>query len=227
MPAYMYLKNSVQCLHTAHCSHCLSTWAGLTVTTPQTKVKEWRMEPDVQLTEFSSRTSETETESDIETDREDHVHDEHVSNGSVSFTASICSCLVRSSSTVPKDHYLLVYIAMILVGMGVLFPWNSFVSALDYFIYLYGPYYPEVAIPFTNLLVTLGSMGFTIATVNFLPLHCRISFGYVMFIIVLVFLPLFDLVIHNCLVSPLAGFLVTLCSVVLMGLGSGGELRGF
>ena len=131
-----------------------------------------------------------------------------------------------NSRTREPGNYLLVYIAMILVGTGVLLPWNSFVSALDYFIYLYGPYYPEDAIPLTYLLVTLCSTIFTIATANCLPLHCRIGFGYVTFIIVLVFLPLFDIVIHNCFVSPWAGFWLTLCSVVLMGLGSGGELGG-
>ena len=134
-------------------------------------------------------------------------------------------CCPSSAVTEPKDRFFLAYFAMFLIGMGVLFPWNSFVSALDYFMSLYRPYNPEVAIPITYLVVTLVSMGFTTAAVNVLPLHGRIGFGYVMFVIVLVFLPLFDLVMHNCLLYQLDGFLLTLCSVLLVGFGSGGECR--
>ena len=159
-------------------------------------------------------------DSEPETDRDNR----HLINESPDET-SLCCCQPSAVNiTVPKDRFFLAYFAMFLVGMGVLFPWNSFVSALDYFMSLYRPYNPEVAIPITYLVVTLVSMGFTTAAVNVLPLHGRIGFGYVMFTIVLVFLPLFDLsVIHNCLVSMLTGFLLTLCSVMLVGLGSGGE----
>ena len=125
-------------------------------------------------------------------------------------------------STAPKDQFFLVYIALFLVGMGVLFPWNSLVSAMDYFLFLYRPFNPEVAIPVTYLVVTLAAMGFTIATVNYLPLHARIGFGNVMFVIVLLFIPLLDIGIHNCTVTLPVGFALTLTSVVLVGSGSGG-----
>ena len=163
-----------------------------------------------------------EIDSEPEMDRDD----QHLSNESPDETP-LCCCQPSSAInlTVPKDRFFLAYFAMFLVGMGVLFPWNSFVSALDYFMFFYRPYRPEVAIPITYLVVTLVSMGFTTTAVNVLPLHGRIGFGYVMFIIALVFLPLFDLVIHNCLVSMLTGFLLTLGSAMLVGLGSGGECR--
>ncbi len=38
-----------------------------------------------------------------------------------------------------KDPFGLVYFIMILQGAGTLFPWNSFISAPDYFNTLYGP----------------------------------------------------------------------------------------
>ena len=159
--------------------------------------------------------------SEPETDRDD----QYLSNESPDETPLCCCQPSAVNLTVPKDRFFLAYFAMFLIGMGVLFPWNSFVSALDYFMFFYRPYKPEVAIPITYLVVTLFSMGFTTAAVNVFPLHGRIGFGYVMFIVVLVFLPLFDLVIHNCLVSMLTGFLITLSSVMLVGLGSGGECR--
>ena len=157
--------------------------------------------------------------SEPETDRDD----QHLSNESPDETPLCCCQPSAVNLTVPKDRFFLAYIAMFLVGMGVLFPWNSFVSALDYFMFLYRPYRPEVDIPITYLVVTLVSMGFTTTAVNVVPLHGRIGFGYVIFTIVLVFLPLFDLVMHNCLVSMLTGFLLTLGSVMLVGLGSGGK----
>ena len=174
--------------------------------------------------EFSPAKQSREIDSEPEMDRDDkHLIDE---SPGYEYKTPLCCC--QSSSvepTAPKDRFFLAYIAMFLIGMGVLFPWNSFVSALDYFMSLYRPYNPEVAIPITYLVVTLVSMGFTTAAVNVLPLHGRIGFGYVMFIIVLVFLPLFDLVMYNCLLYPLDGFLLTLCSAMLVGLGSGGECR--
>lgn len=33
----------------------------------------------------------------------------------------------------PKDRFSLVYCIMFLQGAGLLFPWNSFISAPDYF----------------------------------------------------------------------------------------------
>ena len=129
---------------------------------------------------------------------------------------------VTSSSESPRDKLFLVYLCLFLTGMGVLFPWNSFVSALDYFLFLYRSYHPEVAIPLTYLIITLAAMGFTISTVNLFPLHGRIGFGYVMFFITLLFIPLLDIGIHNCTVSSTAGFFLTLSGVVLVGVGSGG-----
>ena len=161
-----------------------------------------------------------EIDNEPETDRDN----KHLINESPDETPLCCCQSSAVNLTIPKDRFFLAYFAMFLVGMGVLFPWNSFVSALDYFMFFYRPYRPEVAIPITYLVVTLVSMGFTTAAVNVFPLHGRIGFGYVMFTVVLVFLPLFDLVINKCLVSMLAGFLLTLGSVMLVGLGSGGEI---
>ena len=39
--------------------------------------------------------------------------------------------------TPPKDRFGLAYNAFFLAGAGFLFPWNSFVAAVDYFLFLY------------------------------------------------------------------------------------------
>ena len=35
--------------------------------------------------------------------------------------------------SLPKDHYYLVYIIFFLQGVGMLFPWNVFITASEYF----------------------------------------------------------------------------------------------
>ena len=39
-----------------------------------------------------------------------------------------------SNEEVPVDSFNFVYFVMLLQGVGVLFPWNSFIAAPDYFV---------------------------------------------------------------------------------------------
>lgn len=124
----------------------------------------------------------------------------------------------------PRDHFNLVYVCMVITGAGFLFPWFSYITAVDYFFFLYKSDFPEVSIliPITYILVTLASTTFNVATVNRLPLHGRIGFGYVVFTISLLFVPLLDIGIHNCTVSTHVSYYLTLLSVAIVGTGSGG-----
>lgn len=121
------------------------------------------------------------------------------------------------------DRFYLVYLSMLLTGAGVLFPWNSFVVGVDYFQSLYPTKRPEIAIPVTYLTVTLASVLFNINTLKLFPLHGRIGFGYIMFFVALLFLPLLDVGINNCTVSTEVAFYLTLISVIVVSLGSGGR----
>ena len=125
----------------------------------------------------------------------------------------------------PKDRFHLVYICMLMAGAGFLFPWNSYITAIDYFILLYKHDFPQVteAIPMTYLITTFLSSTFNMSTVEQFPLHGRITFGYIMFSISLLFVPLLDIGIGNCTVSTHVSFYLTLLSIVVVGLGSGGK----
>ena len=150
---------------------------------------------------------------------------------------SLCDCVRRgysprardggTHSPPPKDHFNLVYVCMVLVGAGFLFPWNSYITAVDYFFFLYQEDFREVSviIPMTYLITTLLSSSFNVATIERFPIHGRIGFGYVMFFISLLFVSLLDIGIHNCTVSTHVSFYLTLLSVVVVGLGSGGEVE--
>ena len=123
----------------------------------------------------------------------------------------------------PKDSYKLVYFVFVLVAAGVLFPWNSFILAIDYFRFLYPTQHVENVIPYTDLTFTLLAVLFTVLLVNVLPLQLRICFGYLMFASVLAFIPSLDFGIHNCTVDTKLGFGFTVVAVVSIALGGGGE----
>lgn len=57
---------------------------------------------------------------------------------------------------IPVDKYNLVFIVIFLFGVGVLFPWNAFISAMDYFKLKYPNFPMEFGLPsffnFPNLI---------------------------------------------------------------------------
>ena len=169
-----------------------------------------------------------DTDSEVE---ETHLMGE---NGSPNFNeqstgdnTSLPSITVRNGksidTSVPKDQLHIIYIITILVSAGILFPWNSYISAIDYFKFLYPTQRVENVIPYTYMSLTLFSVVFTIGSINLFPLHGRIAFGYIIYFLVLLFIPLLDIGIHNCSVTTDIGFGLTVLSVVLVALGSGGK----
>lgn len=123
----------------------------------------------------------------------------------------------------PKDRCNGVYIILILLSLGFLTPFQSYVAGLDYFTYLYPNYRPELALPLSYLIVTLISIASTVGLINYFPLKFRICIGYAIFIVSLSTVLLLDFGIHNCTISTETGFTLTLLSVMFSGIGSGGE----
>lgn len=123
----------------------------------------------------------------------------------------------------PKDRFYLVYISMVVTGAGILFPYNSYIAAADYFYYIYPDKYPETVFPFTYMYVTVACVLFTVATLDMLPLHGRIFFGYVNFSIALLFVPLLDIGVSGCTLDTNVAFGLTVLSVAIYACGNGGE----
>lgn len=141
----------------------------------------------------------------------------------------VCPCLRKQrqqandpSLPPPEDHFNLVYISMLMAGAGFLFPWTSYITAVDYFLLIYQEDFSHVPviIPLVYLVTTLVSSTFNVAAVRWVPLHWRIGFGYVMFLIALLFVPFLDVGIRHGL-STQTAFYLTLLSVALVGFGSG------
>lgn len=124
----------------------------------------------------------------------------------------------------PKDRYFRIYILFLSVGIGILVPYNSFIFSLDYFLYLYPSQKPEFIVPFAYITVTLFSILLAVSVVNIFPLHCRITYGYIMFLIGLVSVIALDFGVQNCSVSTDVGFSLTLIAIMVVGLGGGSEL---
>lgn len=132
---------------------------------------------------------------------------------------------VTANQPPPKDHFHLVYICMLMAGAGFLFPWSSYISAIDYFFFLYHSQFPTVseAIPVTYLLTTLLFSTVNVGLVGLFSIHSRIRFGYLMFSLSLVFVPLLDIGINNCTISTNVSYYLTLFSIVAVGIGSGSK----
>ena len=112
-----------------------------------------------------------------------------------------------------------------MAGAGFLFPWSSYISAIDYFFFLYHSQFPTVseAIPVTYLLTTLLFSTVNVGLVGLFSIHSRIRFGYLMFSLSLVFVPLLDIGINNCTISTSVSYYLTLFSIVAVGIGSGSK----
>lgn len=126
----------------------------------------------------------------------------------------------------PKDHFNLVYIGMIVSGVGFLLPWSCYIAAIDYFFFYYLEDFPtiSVVIPMGYLVPTLLAASLNIVLVRTVGTHSRITFGHVMFFIGLLVVPLLDIGINNCTISTNISYYITLIVISMVGLGSGSEL---
>lgn len=127
------------------------------------------------------------------------------------------------TSAPPSDHFNLLYICFFLAGAGFLFPFNSFVGAIDYFFCLYRAEFSAISeiIPVTYLVTTIFTSTLNLLLVEKLSVCLKISFGYVMFAISLFFVPLLDVGVTNGTVATSVSFYLTLAAVLIVGLGSG------
>ena len=124
----------------------------------------------------------------------------------------------------PCDRFNLVYLCMIMAGAGFLFPWSSYITAVDYFFFLYWSDFHQVsvAIPMAYLVSTSLFTVVTVTIANHTSCHSRIGFGYVIFFFALLAVPLIDVAVHSCALPVKAAFYLTILTVLAVGVGSGG-----
>ncbi|CAH1796333.1 unnamed protein product [Owenia fusiformis] len=89
--------------------------------------------------------------------------------------------------TTPRDKHNLVYLSLVLAGAGFLLPYNSFITAVDY----YHGHFPDSTIIF-DISITYICMAFISVCINNLlvetfSLQIRITFGYILSFVTLLF----------------------------------------
>ncbi|KAI3803469.1 hypothetical protein L1987_31621 [Smallanthus sonchifolius] len=128
----------------------------------------------------------------------------------------------------PKDPYHLAYMIHFLLGAGYLIPWNAFITAVDYFQYLYpNKHINKVfSVGYMSAAVTvlLTLMCWTRSSRIKLPsVRTRMNIGQGLFISALMVAPVTDWIVHGketATISNIA-FVVLVSVVMISGLADG------
>ncbi|CAF1907301.1 unnamed protein product [Brassica oleracea var. botrytis] len=118
----------------------------------------------------------------------------------------------------PPDSFHLAYIIYFTLGVGFLLPWNAFITAVDYFSYLY----PSTAVDriFAVVYMLVGLFCLLVIIVFYAHKSLasfRINLGLVLFAISLLVIPVLDLVYVKGRVGLYVGFDITSVAVGLSG----------
>ncbi|XP_077527834.1 equilibrative nucleoside transporter 3 [Haemaphysalis longicornis] len=117
----------------------------------------------------------------------------------------------------PEDRCSCVYLALLLAGVGFLLPYNSFITAVDYF----QDKYPRTTIVFDMNLVYILTAFLAVVVNNLLvetlPLQVRITFGYLLSFATLLFVALFE--VHWETFEHEAGYRANLIAIAIVALG--------
>ncbi|CAK7349793.1 unnamed protein product, partial [Dovyalis caffra] len=138
------------------------------------------------------------------------------------------SSLLLSSTTtrttipqqkIPKDTFHLAYIIYFTLGLGFLLPWNAFITAVDYFSYIY----PDVSVDriFSVAYMVVGLAGLVVIILFYAhksDAYLRINLGLGLFVVSLLVVPVMDAVYIKGRVGLYDGFYVTVGTLALSGL---------
>ncbi|XP_076434974.1 equilibrative nucleoside transporter 4-like isoform X2 [Babylonia areolata] len=124
----------------------------------------------------------------------------------------------RDNIAPPRDPCSCVYLALVLAGAGFLLPYNSFITAVDF----YQERYPGSTIIFdmslTYIVVAFVSVIINNALVEALRMPVRITFGYILAFCTLMVIALCDLWFQ--LFTPEVAYKITLAAVGVVAVGS-------
>ena len=122
----------------------------------------------------------------------------------------------------PRDPYNLVYLSMVLAGAGFLLPYNSFITATDYF----QAVFPGTTIVFDITLVYILTALIAVLLNNVIiytfTLNSRIMFGYIISFLVLLFT--LTCMVFLDLFPPDLSYIITLVCVAVVSVGATGKL---
>ncbi|XP_068645402.1 equilibrative nucleotide transporter 1-like [Aristolochia californica] len=142
--------------------------------------------------------------------------------------------LAPTSAQVPADRFHLAYFVYFTLGAGFLLPWNAFITAVDYFDYLYPGVNVDRVFAVVYMLVALTCLVLIVGWAHKSNAYVRINLGLSLFVVSLLVIPVMDLVYIRGIKGLYSGYYVTVAAVALSGIadalvqggviGSAGEL---
>ncbi|GAB1603259.1 equilibrative nucleoside transporter 4-like isoform X2 [Argonauta hians] len=132
--------------------------------------------------------------------------------------ASVRPPTAKEKMKPPRDPCNCIYLALVMSGAGFLLPYNSFITAVDY----YQDRFPHTTIEFdmslTYIIVAFFSVVATNVLVETFSLKLRITFGYIVAFTVLLLVTICDIWLQ--MFSKEASYGITLMAVGMVAVGS-------
>lgn len=142
--------------------------------------------------------------------------------------------LTQKNPKIPKDTFHLAYLIYFTLGTGYLLPWNAFITAVDYFSYLYPDASVDRVFAISYMIVGLLGLLFIVAYAHKSHSSVRINVGLVLFVVALLVVPIMDVTYIKGRSGVYNGFYVSVAAVALSGIadalvqggiiGSAGEM---
>ncbi|KAL6571809.1 Epsin-1, required for endocytosis and actin patch assembly [Orobanche hederae] len=126
-----------------------------------------------------------------------------------------------NSDKIPKDSFQLAYIIYFTLGAGYLLPWNAFITAVDYFTYLYPDASVDRVFAIVYMVVGLTTLLVVIAFAQKSNSYVRINVGYVLFLVALLAVPVMDVWYVKGRIGVYGGYYATVAALGLCGVADG------
>lgn len=128
------------------------------------------------------------------------------------------SISLLQAEKIPKDSFHLAYLIYFTLGTGYLLPWNAFITAVDYFSYLYPDASVDRVFSVAYMVVGVISLLFIVFYAHKSDSYIRINVGLALFVVSLLVVPIMDVVYIKGRVGIYDGFYVTTAAVALSGI---------
>ncbi|KNA05383.1 hypothetical protein SOVF_190870 [Spinacia oleracea] len=141
-------------------------------------------------------------------------------DASVSLHHTDSNDVVTKEINIPNDSYNLAYTIYFILGTGFLLPWNVFITAVDYFNYLYPDRSVDRIFAVVYQSVSLLCLLLIIFGFRKFRAYVRINVGFGLYLVALVVVPLMDLFYNKGRSGLHDGFYVTVGVVGLSGVAN-------
>ncbi|XP_042502338.1 equilibrative nucleotide transporter 1 [Macadamia integrifolia] len=125
--------------------------------------------------------------------------------------------LLSTKINIPKDSFNFAYAIYFTLGAGYLLPWNAFITAVDYFSYLYPDASVDRVFAVVYMLICLVCLLVIVLFAHRSHASVRINAGLVLFALSLLVVPVMDVVYIKGRTGLYPGYYVTVAAIGLSG----------